>query len=449
MVSLPKPPPNLAPLLDEVFDDPTIAMRALNAGKAERDYVPWDKLRFKTPPAGLDRRQWWAGIKLARLQQSRQLPLVDSSGRPFTYALPDVVLESLDDISTRARGTVSTPELVASPALRDRYLVNSLMEEAITSSQLEGAVTTRRMAKELLRTNRTPRDRSERMIVNNFHAMQFVRDHVTDDLTPALVCELHRIVTEGTLDHPDAAGRLQLPSEPRVGVWAALEDVQLHEPPPAVDLPARLARLCAFANGAQASGWMPPLLRAIITHFMAGYDHYFEDGNGRTARALFYWVALKNGFWLMEFVAISRILRDAPVQYAESYLHSEQDDGDVTYFALYQLKVIRRAINELHEYLARKAVEVRSARDAVSSLGLNHRQVAIVEGALRDGNLRLTAQSHATSHDVTIATARGDLRGLQRLGLLTSTHEGRAEVWRPVRRFAETLGTVNLPATDS
>lgn len=170
---------------------------------------------------------------------------------------------------------------------------------------------------------------------------------------------------------------------------------------------------------------------------------------GRTARALFYWVALKNGFWLLEFVAISRILRDAPVQYAESYLHTEEDAGDVTYFVLYQLKVIRRAIDELHTYLARKAVEVRSARDAVSSLGLNHRQIAIVEGALRDGSLRLTAQSHATSHDVTVTTARTDLRGLERLGLLLSTHEGRAEVWRPVRRFPEALATANLSAIGS
>ncbi|HBX82386.1 MAG TPA: cell filamentation protein Fic [Propionibacteriaceae bacterium] len=424
-------------------------MRALRAGKAERDYLPWDKLRFKPPPEGLDRRQWWAGIKLARMQQSRQLPLADTLGRAFTYALPDLVLESLDDISARGRGTVSAPELVASPVLRDRYLMNSLMEEAITSSQLEGAVTTRRVAKDLLRTNRAPRDRSERMIVNNFHAMQFVRDHVTEDLTPALVCELHRIVTKGTLDHPDAAGRLQLPHEPRVGVWAAVDDVQLHEPPPAVDLPARMVRLCDFANGVVAPGWMPPLLRAIITHFMVGYDHYFEDGNGRLARALFYWVALKDGFWLMEFVAISLILKDAPAQYAESYLHTEQDSGDVTYFVLYQLKVIRRAIDELYGYLARKAVEVRSARDRVSALDLNHRQTAIVEGALRDGGLRLTVQSHATSHDVTFATARSDLRGLQGLGLLASSYVGRAEVWRPVRDFAETLTTVNLPLVTS
>jgi Fic family protein len=46
------------------------------------------------------------------------------------------------------------------------------MEEAITSSQLEGAATTREVAKEMIREGRQPRDRSERMILNNYLTMQ-------------------------------------------------------------------------------------------------------------------------------------------------------------------------------------------------------------------------------------------------------------------------------------
>ena len=59
-----------------------------------------------------------------------------------------------------------------------RFLVNSLMEEAIRSSQLEGATTSRRVAKEMLRTGREPRDRSERMIANNYRALQFMREEM-------------------------------------------------------------------------------------------------------------------------------------------------------------------------------------------------------------------------------------------------------------------------------
>ena len=83
------------------------------------------------------------------------------------------------------------------------------MEEAITSSQLEGAATSRRVAKDMLRSGRTPKNRSERMIVNNFRAMQRIRELRATPLSPALICDLHRIVTEGTLDNPEGAGRIQ------------------------------------------------------------------------------------------------------------------------------------------------------------------------------------------------------------------------------------------------
>ena len=88
---------------------------------------------------------------------------------------------------------------------RQRFLVNSLMEEAIRSSQLEGATTSRRVAKELLRTGRDPKDRGERMIFNNYRALQFMREEMGENLSPAVVLELHRILTDGTLDDPGAA----------------------------------------------------------------------------------------------------------------------------------------------------------------------------------------------------------------------------------------------------
>lgn len=430
MVSHPTPPPDWRALL-QTTPGPLL-LQIMEAGRGDRDYASWDKVRRRRTPDGLSSEQWWLGIKLSRTQQYREVEFRDAKGNPFVYGLPDTVLSALDDVSRRAGGTVMAPELVANHATRDRYLINSLIEEAITSSQLEGAATTHRVAKDMLRTGRPPRNHGEKMIANNFRAMQFVRDNVAEEITPGMVSELHRIVTEGTLENPSDAGRLQLPGEPRVGVWSNTDDVQVHVPPPAEELPGRLDRLCRFANGTADHRWMHPVLRAIIAHFMVGYDHYFTDGNGRTARALFYWVALKNGLWLMEFVAISRILRDAPARYARAYLHTESDDGDLTYFVLHQLGVIQRSIDDLHEYLTRKAREVHEARQLVSGLSLNHRQIAVVEGSLRDPSLVATASSHAASHGVALATARSDLRSLTELGLLESHHRGRAEVWRPV-----------------
>ena len=116
-------------------------------------------------------------------------------------------------------------------------------------------------------------------------------------------------------------------------------------------------RLCDFANGVgeYASQYVPPLVRALVVHFMMGYDHYFVDGNGRTARVIAQWVMLREGFFLMDFVPVSRLLRRAPAQYARSFLEVEQDEGDLTYFLIWHARdhaVV--AIRELHEYLAEK-----------------------------------------------------------------------------------------------
>jgi Fic family protein len=183
-----------------------------------------------------------------------------------------------------------------------------------------------------------------------------------EPLTPALIFEIHRIVTTGTLDDPSTEGRAQLPGESRVVVEDIYDGTIMHVPPPAEQLTERLQRLCDFANGSIDIGYVPPVVRAIVIHFMLGYDHPFVDGNGRTARVLFYWSLLNQDYWLAEFLPISRLLARAPGQYGRSFLHCEQDDGDLTYFVIYQLTVIQRAITDLQEYLAGKVAETKRAR---------------------------------------------------------------------------------------
>ncbi|MEX0168986.1 Fic family protein [Streptomyces sp. LMG1-1-1.1] len=406
-------------------------------------YLPWDKLRYKNPPEGLTHEEWWAGIKLARRRVQRILPLVDTDGNPFRFALPDVVLKSLEEVTRDASGKITISEEVTNPATRDRYLINSLIEEAINSSQLEGASTSRKVAKEMIRTQRQPRDRDERMIYNNYQAMRMVGELRNQRLTPEMICEIHRVVTDGTLDNPDASGRFQRPDEDRVAVWHG--EMLLHEPPPAESLPERVQRLCDFANGELDEVYVPPVLRAITVHFMIGYDHPFEDGNGRTARILFYWLMLRQGYWLTEYVAISPILKNAPSKYAHSYLHSEDDENDLTYFHLYQLGVLQRSISQLHDYLFRKAEEVRELQQSISGAQkvFNHRQIALLNHALKNPGSSVSAQSHMTSHMIVYETARQDLIGLEKYGLLQKGKLGRSYVWTPVDDLAQRLRGMN------
>ena len=382
-------------------------------------YLHWDTLRRLDPPGDLSCEEWWTGIKLSRSGLFRQIPLRDARGRPFHFMLPDRVQEALHLIDSRAGGRIGMSDTVANRQTRDRFIVNSLIQEAITSSQLEGASTTRAAAMRMLRAGRRPRDRSERMILNNYRAMRAVRTMKDSPLTEDAVRDLHVTLTEDTLRDPAAAGRLQRPEDERVEVCDAQERV-LYHPPPAEQLPGRLNEMVQFANrDADDGAFMHPVVRAIVLHFWLAFDHPFEDGNGRTARALFYWAMLHHDYWLFEFVSISRFLKAAPAQYARALLHTETDENDLTYFIVHQVDVIRRAIDELDTYFETKIEQVqRVERRLKHSTDLNHRQLALLAHAVRHPDGEYTTRSHQTSHDVAYATARADLFRLAELGLL-------------------------------
>ncbi len=439
-MKIPARPPDLEPLLGqpEVLGELFEAMTAWLDEGTRHPYRHWDEVRRRPPPAGMTRETFWAALKIGRGLNSRPLPLRDAQGRRFVFGVPDEVLEGLAYVDRNAAGEIARTEAVTNAATRDQYLQRSLLEEAITSSQLEGAATTREVAKEMIRTRRAPRTVDERMILNNFRAMQHIRELLDEPLTPALVCRLQAILTEETLDKADAAGRLRR-SDEGVEVVDPYGEV-LHRPPPAETLPERLEAMCAFANGESPGYYVPPVVRAILLHFWLAYDHPFVDGNGRTARALFYWSMLKQGFWLAEFLSISRILEGAPAQYGRAFLLTETDDNDTTYFLIHQLGVIKRAIEDLHVYLDRKLAEQQALRRTLrGSRDLNHRQVALVQHALTHPDTEYTAESHRAWHNVALQTARNDLEQLVARDLFDKTRRSKAYVYSPLPDLAERL----------
>lgn len=425
--------PSIADLFERLGRERAADAATSSAELLPQDRYPhWNKLRHLEPPEGLGSEQWWLRIKLARNDAMRALPLTDATGNPFGYTLPDIVLRHLHRIDQRCGGEVAMGGAVTSEQdAGKRFLVNSLMEEAIRSSQLEGATTSRVVAKEMLRSGRAPRDRSERMIANNYRALRFMREQIGPTLTPAAVLELHRIVTEETLDDPGAAGRLQRPDEDRVAVYADRQRV--HVPPPAEQLPERLRLLCEFANeGDEGTPFVHPVLRAILLHFWLAYDHPFEDGNGRTARILFFWSMHRSRYWLAEYLPISRLIRSAHAQYGRAFLEVETDGGDTTYFLLHQLELIERAIADLDLYLERKVAEQQDVRRMLDSVdGLNGRQIVLLTHAVKHPDHVYTYGGHAHSHRVTHETARADLAALAERGLLRRQGGGRAHRFEP------------------
>jgi len=437
-IKIPLKPPDPGELLQEILTTPEDAKRFfeisnLQVGPAPNGkYRHWDIVRHLTPPADLTTEEWWLAIKLARRHLYQNLPITAVDGRNFRYAPTDIAYRMLHRIDRDAGGVLKGFEQITDPHMRETYILKSLIEEAITSSQLEGAATTSDVAADMLRRGRDPTDRSEQMVYNNYQAMRFIRQLGDQPLTPHIVLELHRIVASKTLDDPDAAGRLRTAAE-SIRIIDEYGQV-LHNPTEASVLPGRLEAFCRFANERAEDTFIHPVIRAILLHFWLAYDHPFVDGNGRTSRAVFYWAMKTQGYWLCEFVSISSILKKAPTKYSRSFLYTETDENDVTYFILYQLRVLIRAIESLHQYLQAKAQELRQTRlmlqqsNALRTV-LNHRQLALVNHALKNPRFVYTIASHRNSHNVSYQTARTDLLQLAELELVHREKSGRTFIF--------------------
>ena len=435
-MSIPKTPPEAFDIWKAVGDhDLNLSMKIIR-GTGMVDYKNrywhWDKMRYLNPPEGFTVKQWWAATKFSRRSAYVQVPLYDSKGGNFQFCLPPIIHEALHEIDMRTGGTISSSNSLLNPHTKSTYLIKSLVDEAINSSQLEGAATTRNVAKKMIRQGRPPRDKSEQMIFNNYVAMCFIEEIKGEKLNSQIVLGLHRMLVEDTL--PDTQSGVFRKEEDVIQVVDRENNV-LHDPPAAEELEDRMQGLCSFANGESTAEFIHPVVRAIILHFMLAYDHPFVDGNGRTARALFYWAMATEDYWLMEFISLSKIIKRAPIKYGTAFLHTETDDNDLTYFIFHQIDAIRKALAELEEYLEQKRVEVEKAEALISqnrrlNTKLNFRQLSLIRHALEHPGFTYTINEHKNSHGVSYDTARKDLVGLSdKLGLLEKQRHGKTFVF--------------------
>lgn len=410
-------------------------------------YLHWHDFKHRVP-AGIDADAAWAAVKLSRAAILKSVGLYCQAGTPFSYCLPDsaqTVIHQIDQLNARLGSNVSS---ASSAGESNSYLVESLMmEEAISSAQLEGAVTTRKVAKQMLEKERAPVNDDERMIVNNFLQMKLARHSKDQPLSLELIRQFHAEVTQGIDVVHSCPGEIRQNDD----IFVVGRDSEIaHQPPAAASLPQRLEALCRFANqthdGLEGRMFIHPAVKAIILHFMIGYEHPFNDGNGRTARCLFYWYMLKCGYWSFEYVSISALLKNAPMKYGESYLFTETDDLDLTYFIGYQLSIIQRAINDFLQYIERKRNDFVAIIELLTESGfnktLNFRQIHLLKKLLRNPGRLFTAKEVKNDFDISENTARTDLEKLYQLKLLGKSREGKT--WYYIARddaMAQIRGT--------
>lgn len=418
-MKIPKSPPSFSDMMKKLSGKKMSDILAYVTLHNGRDYYHWDELRYRPLPANtqLSKENVWFGIKMLRNASAKLLPFKDCKGEAFRLNRTDQVLSDLRQIDLRAGGTIETGGGESNPALARERIKTSLIEEPFNSSVLEGAATTRERAKEMIEANVAPITRDDKMVFNNYQAMEFVKDNLSEPLTPELILETHRIITEGTLDRPEMAGKLR--DNDLVDVVDNYGQV-LHSPPHYEELVERLKVICSFANETEKDSqyFIHPIVRAIILHFQLAYDHPFVDGNGRTARALFYWSVLRSGYWMFEYISISKVIKMAPSKYGKAFLYCETDDNDTTYFILHQLGVLLRSIVDLESYIEEKNREFAAFSDLLKGHYFNHRQEFLLNQFVRQKMTDITIKEHENMQKVSQLTARKDLEKLVSTKLL-------------------------------
>ncbi len=379
--------------------------------KINEEYDYWDKVKYKPLPKGCTPQMLWSYVKASR---SKSMIMVWEK-----YGIKLCITSQMQRLCHEFDmlfGSFWTSETDSKDAERKHYLASSLMEEAIYSSQMEGASTTRIVAKEMLRKNKAPQNKSQQMIVNNYNTIQYITQHRNDPLTEENLLHIHRLMTEKTLDNPENAGRFR--TNDKVVVADMIEGEIVYTPPTYAEIPDFIKDLCDMFNNDNPRVFIHPIIKGIIIHFMLAFMHPFVDGNGRTARALFYWYMLRERYWLTEYMSISRVIAKSKKSYEKTFRYSENDENDIGYFVSYNLRALKISFQQLSDYIQRKQKEKKAANAFMITGNVNQRQAIILQNFSDEPDLVITVRDVQSRFSVASMTARKDLSNLVQQGYL-------------------------------
>lgn len=383
--------------------------------KINGDYLYWDKVKYIAPKE-IDKEILWQAVKIQRQLNAQDIQF---GNYYFHFTITKNMQALLHDFDMNLGGSLGTKSIIPNTD-KKYYLISSIMEEAIASSQMEGASTTRRIAKDMLRKQLKPTNKSQQMIVNNYETINKISKNKFMDFSKEVLLDIHHSIVNKTLDSTEDEGVFRKKDD--IYVVDGISGLVAHTPPSYTEIDNMITDLCNFANNDNDSNFIHPIIKGIIIHFVLAYIHPFADGNGRTARSLFYWYLIKKGYWLTEYLSISRIIYTNKTSYEKAFLYTENDGNDLSYFIQYHLNVMKKAFEELKKYLKRKIDEQQNLLRFSGISNINERQRYVLRTISESKRTFFTPKELATQFDISVKTARTDLQSLVDMGFLSPTH---------------------------
>lgn len=380
--------------------------------KINNEYQYWDKVKYISSSDNIDSQTLWHSTKIQRRLNYKQLKFGKYT---FNYYITDKMQELLHEFDLNFGLSLQAKNIIPEKD-KQYYLLSSIMEEAIASSQMEGASTTRKVAKEMLRKQDKPKNKGQKMIANNYATITFLLDHKKDELSIEKLLEIHKLISSGTIDNEKEEGKIR--DNDNIFLVNEKESEIAYTPPSHTELNLLLDDLIKFFNKEDEENFIHPIVKGIIIHFMLSYIHPFSDGNGRTARSLFYLYLMKRGYFLTEYISISRIIYKSKARYEEAFLYTEHDENDLSYFLHYNLIVMKKAYEELKSYLQRKINERNNTIIYNTIPEINERQATILKIYTDSHNTILTIKELENRFGVSNQTARIDITSLVSKGFV-------------------------------
>lgn len=370
-------------------------------------------------PVSISIQQFWPELEKERRKRSQELPLLAQNGKPFWFVLTGGIEKQCDAIAELARRDIAFtgPEF-------DALFQDAVVDEAVYSSVIEGAFTSREQAVDFIRQNKQPRNKSEQMVKNNYDALTYVLEHLEDEISEETILQIAQIVTR-------SAAEVQVNGYRDGAVYVTGREGVVYTPPQADAVPEMMRSLVEFIQKSE----LHPLLKACIAHFYFVYIHPFGDGNGRTARALSYMMLLQFGYDFFRYFSISGIVAEERGKYYRSMRNVEDSDGDMTYFIDAYSSMLARTVEKMEHHLKYHVIAGQKLKELEQNSTLNERQLKGAKWLLESSGSNVTVEIWRKKYKVVTETARRDLLALCDAGLLVRELDGRKAVFRVLREL--------------
>ena len=311
---------------------------------------------------------------------------------------------------------------------RAELTVESISEEALKTSEIEGDYLNRDILQSSIRKNlyATPDQRKVKPAEQGIaDIMTNLYQNFSQPLKEETLFNWHKLLMQGNTNIADV-GVYRTHTDPIQVVSGALHKLKVHfEAPPSQKVPGEMEKFIEWYNhsASVAGNELPVLTRSGIAHLYFVCIHPFEDGNGRIGRALIV-KALSESLGQPLLIGLSYTIQKSRKFYYRA-LEENNKELNITSWLLYFSNMVLEALSYTQR-LVNFIIEKGKLYNRINGQ-LNQRQDKVLATMFQFGpdgvELGLSAEKYISITGTSRATTTRDLQDMVDKAIFTRTGE--------------------------